>query len=242
MIRLEIHCHAKFSRDSLLPFSLLYLKCRLCGINCIAITEHNNIEGAIKFREYCQKRKSDLCVIVGEEIMTESGEIIGLYLQNEISQGLSCEATIAQIIEQKGIVYIPHPYDAKRKKTVLKEECIKKFASVIDCIECHNGRNVSPLYDKKQQEIATKYGIKKVIGSDAHTFWEIGRNYMSVENIPDTPEKFRSAISTATFHEKKCIKLCHQITRVAKLIRIIEKGKIDELYRIVDNRFRKKVH
>lgn len=242
MIRLETHCHTKFSKDSLLPFSLLYLKCKLCRINCIAITEHNNIVGAIKFKEYCKKRKSDLCVIVGEEIMTDAGEVIGLYLQKEISQGLSCEETITQIIEQKGVVYIPHPYDEKRKKTVLKEECIKTFAPVIDCIECHNGRNNSPLYDKKQQEIANKYGITKVIGSDAHTFLEIGRNYMNVDSIPDTPEKFKNVISTATFHEKKCIKLCHQITKIAKLIRIIEKGNVDELYRIVIKRFEKKMH
>lgn len=241
MMRLEIHCHTKYSKDSLLAFPLLYLKCKLCGINCIAVTEHNNIIGATKFKEYCQKRKKNLFVIVGEEIMTKSGEIIGLYLQKEIPEGLSCEETIAQIREQNGIVYIPHPYDEKRKKTVLKEESIKEFAPVIDCMECHNGRNVSPLYDKKQHEIATKYGITKVIGSDAHTFLEIGRNFMNVESIPDTPEKFRSVIATATFHEKKCIKLCHQITRIAKLIRIIEKGDIDELHRIVNKRFGKRV-
>ena len=241
MIRLETHCHTKFSKDSLLPFTLLYLKCKLCGISCIAITEHNNIIGATKFKEYCRKRKSNLCVIVGEEIMTESGEVIGLYLKKEIPQGLSFEETIAQIREQKGIVYVPHPYDEKRNKTVLKEECIKRFAPVIDCIECHNGRNISPLYDEKQQEIATKYGITKVIGSDAHTFLEIGRNYMNVESVPDTPEKFRSVIATATFHEKKCIKLCHQITRCVKLIRIIEKGNIDELYRIVNKRLGKRM-
>lgn len=135
MIRLETHCHTKFSKDSLLPFTLLYLKCKLCGISCIAITEHNNIIGATKFKEYCRKRKSNLCVIVGEEIMTESGEVIGLYLKKEIPQGLSCKETIAQIREQKGIVYVPHPYDEKRNKTVLKEECIKRFAPVIDCME-----------------------------------------------------------------------------------------------------------
>ena len=77
MIRLETHCHTRYSKDSLLQHSLLYMKCRLCHIDAIAICEHNNILGALKFKEYCSKRKNKVFVIVGEEIMTSSGEIIG---------------------------------------------------------------------------------------------------------------------------------------------------------------------
>ena len=84
MIRLETHCHTKYSKDSMLPFSLLYLKCRLCHINWIAVTEHNNIQGAIEFKKYCEKKKSKLHVIIGEEIMTFDGEVIGLFLKEEI--------------------------------------------------------------------------------------------------------------------------------------------------------------
>ena len=145
MIRLETHCHTRYSKDSLLLHSLLYMKCRLCHIDAIAICEHNNILGALKFKEYCSKRKNKVLVIVGEEIMTSSGEIIGLYLNEEIPAGLSCDETIDRIISQGGVVYVPHPYDEKRSKTVLSEECIFSNSHRIDCMECYNGRNVDEI-------------------------------------------------------------------------------------------------
>lgn len=239
MIYLETHCHTKYSKDSMLPFSLLYLKCRLCHIDWIAITEHNNIQGAIEFKKYCEKKKNKLHVIIGEEIMTTDGEVIGLYLKNEISSGLSCEETMDKICSQGGIVYIPHPYDEKRAKTVLKEECIRNNRSRIDCIECYNGRNISDRYALKQTEIAEKYGLTSVIGSDAHTVFEIGRNYMMVNCIPDSPENFKRALDNVTFHKKKCLQFSHYITKVVKLFRIVKKGNFNEIYRIVEKRYRK---
>ena len=127
MIRLETHCHTRYSKDSLLLHSLLYMKCRLCHIDAIAICEHNNILGALKFKEYCSKRKNKVFVIVGEEIMTSSGEIIGLYLNEEIPAGLSCDETIDRIINQGGVVYVPHPYDEKE----LKQYCVRIVFLVI---------------------------------------------------------------------------------------------------------------
>lgn len=239
MIYLETHCHTKYSKDSMLPFSLLYLKCRLCHIDCIAITEHNNIQGAIEFKRYCEKKKNKLYVIIGEEIMTTDGEVIGLYLKDEISSGLSCEETMDKICSQGGIVYIPHPYDEKRAKTVLKEECIRNNRSRIDCIECYNGRNISDMYELKQTEIAEKYDLTSVIGSDAHTVFEIGRNYMIVNCIPDSPENFKRALENVTFHKKKCLQFSHNITKVVKLFRIVKKGNFNEIYRIIEKRYRK---
>lgn len=239
MIYLETHCHTKYSKDSMLPFSLLYLKCRLCHINWIAITEHNNIQGAIEFKKYCENKKNKLHVIIGEEIMTTDGEVIGLYLKDEIPSGLSCEETMDKICSQGGIVYIPHPYDEKRGKTVLKEECIRNNRSRIDCIECYNGRNISDRYALKQTEIAEKYGLTSVIGSDAHTVFEIGRNYMIVNCIPDSPENFKRALENVTFHKKKCLQFSHNITKVVKLFRIVKKGNFNEIYRIIEKRYRK---
>ncbi len=239
MIRLEIHCHTKYSKDSMLPFSLLYFKCRLHHIDWIAITEHNNILGALEFKRYCEKRKKSINVIIGEEIMTSQGEIIGLFLNEEIKNGLSCNETIDLIKKQNGIIYVPHPYDEKRSKTVLEEECIKNNTYRIDCIECYNGRNISEFYGFKQNDIADKYGLKKVIGSDAHTIWEIGRNYMVVDCIPDSPEHFKKAIENPYFHKKKCLKFSHNITKLVKLLKMIIKGNFNEIYRIVNKRIGK---
>ena len=171
--------------------------------------------------------------------MTSQGEVIGLFLRDEIPSGLSCNETIDLIKKQNGIVYIPHPYDEKRSKTVLVEECIKNNAYRIDCIECYNGRNISESYGFKQNDIADKYGLTKVIGSDAHTIWEIGRNYMLVDCLPDSPEHFKKAIENAYFHKKKCLKISHKITKLVKFIRMMEKRNFNEIYRIINKRFRK---
>ena len=222
MIRLETHCHTRYSKDSLLLHSLLYMKCRLCHIDAIAICEHNNILGALKFKEYCLKRKNKVFVIVGEEIMTSSGEVIGLYLNEEIPAGLSCDETIDRIINQGGVVYVPHPYDEKRAKTVLDEDCIRLNSHRIDCIECYNGRNVDENYGVQQTRIANKYGLVKVVGSDAHTLMEI-----------------RDVIKSCTFHTKPCIKLAHKVTKVAKLMKMIVKGNFNEIYRVINRKIKK---
>lgn len=232
-IKLELHVHTKFSHDSILFFWLLYLKCLFCKIDYIAITEHNNILGAMNFKNYCLKRGNKIKVIIGEEIMTNSGEIIGLFLKKNIQSGLTPKETIEEIISQNGIVYIPHPYDKKRHKSVLKEIYIEKYKNMIDCIEIHNGRNVSEEYDKKQYEIARKYNIQQIIGSDAHTIFEIGRNYIYVDNEIDTSEKFLKAIKEAEFHSKKCLTFCHYITKLVRLMNFIRKGDFYGLFRTI---------
>lgn len=234
---LETHVHTKYSHDSLLCFWMLYARCKARKINYIAVTEHNNIAGAIAFRHYCEKRGDKLKVIIGEEIMTDCGEIIGLYLKETISAGMSAADTIQMIKEQGGIVCVPHPYDEKRAKTVLCETALAENRAGIDCIECHNGRNISPDYDTIQTALAEKYALPKVVGSDAHTVFEIGRNYMEIDVEPSDAEHFKDAIATAHFHRAKCIKVCHQMTKAARIIQLVRRGAWDELYRIVNRKF-----
>lgn len=236
--RLELHVHTKYSHDSIMPFWILYLKCRLCGITHIAITEHNNIDGAMAFREYCLAKGNQLKVIIGEEIMTTDGEIIGLFLNKEINPMQSPCETINAILAQNGVVYVPHPFDKKRYKTVLVEKAILENKDKINCIECHNGRNISSEYSLMQERIADKYGLFKVIGSDAHTIFEVGRNYMDVEVEPRDVQSFMDAIKNATFHKSNCLKFCHTITKFARLIKFVQKGDFDGLYRVINKRIR----
>lgn len=223
-MKLETHVHTRYSKDSLLCFWALYVKCLIMKIDYIAITEHNNINGGINFKKFCLKHGNKVQVIVGEEIFTNSGEIIGLFLEDNISPGLSVEETIKKIKQQDGVVYIPHPYDKKREKTVLKESAISEFRDQIDCIEIHNGRNISNEYDIKQHEIAIKYGLTPVIGSDAHTWIEVGRNYM-ISNCCclDNSEQFIHLIKKCSFHSAKCIKVTHEITKFAKLVKLLKR-------------------
>ena len=86
-MKLELHVHTKYSKDSFLCFWPLYLKCRIRRIRCIAITEHNNINGGVQFKKFCEKRKGKIQVIIGEEIFTNEGEIIGLFLKKKYFAG-----------------------------------------------------------------------------------------------------------------------------------------------------------
>ena len=237
--KIELHVHTKYSHDSILPFWLLYLKCRICKIDYIAITEHNNIAGAKAFKKYCEQRGNKVNVIIGEEIMTNSGEIIGLFLKENIPSGLSPENTINNILKQGGIVYIPHPYDKKREKTVLLERYISENKEKIHCMEIYNGRNISNEYGRKQEQLAQKYNINGVIGADAHTFFEIGRNYMLVNIRPNSAINFLKAIENKNIKMSKCLNFCHYITKIDKMINFIRKGDIDGFCRIINKKFRK---
>ena len=232
----EFHVHTKYSSDSLLSYWLLLLMLKIKNINTVAITDHNEVAGALKYKN--KFKKHGIEVIVGEEIMTNKGEIIGLGLNQIIKPYLSPSETIKEIKKQNGIVYVPHPYDEKRYKTVLKEEEINKHKKEIDYIEIHNGRNYKDEFSNKQKEISNKYKIKGIVGSDSHTFFELGRNYIiTKEKI--TINNMRSNLEDAKYIRKPSIKFAHQWTKVAKLVTLIKKGDINGIKRIINQKIKK---
>ena len=237
-IRAEFHTHTRFSQDSMLNKFFMLFMLKLKKIKLIAITDHNEIKGAIKYQKFFKKFNID--VIVGEEVMTDSGEIIGLFLNQKIEPLQTPEQTIKQIKAQNGIVYLPHPYDQKRYKTVLKEEKQIKLKDKFDFIEIHNGRNVSENYSRIQRNIQKNLGITPIVGSDSHTFIELGRNYVEIEytNIEDFRNNMKSIIGKSKFNKKKCIKFTHTVTKFARVIKMIEKGELNEIYRIIFERRR----
>ena len=230
----EFHVHTRISKDSILCFWILLLMLKIKKINTIAITDHNEIKGALKCKQIFKKYNIE--VIVGEEIYTTKGEIIGLNLTKKIEKNLSPEQTIEEIENQGGIIYIPHPYDEKRFKTVFEEKYIEKFRDRIHFIEV---QNILTKFGEKQNDIANKYNITKICGSDAHTFFEIGRNYVitdkqiNSDNIMELKNKF-------ILKEKKCIKVSHTCTKIARIIKMIGKGEFYEIYRIINKRFERK--
>lgn len=238
-VRAEFHTHTRFSKDSILNKFFILLMCKIRKIKVIAITDHNEINGAIKYKKFLKKFGID--VIVGEEVMTNCGEIIGLFLNKKIEPLQTPEQTIKEIKNQKGIVYLPHPYDEKRYKTVLSKEKQIKLKKEFDFIEIHNGRNISEDYSRKQEEIQKELNVTPIIGSDAHTFIELGRNYAEIEykDIRDFQDNIHSVIENANFHKKKCIKFAHTLTKFARVITMIEKGEFNELHRVVFKRRRK---
>lgn len=234
-MRAEFHIHTTASSDSLLTKCLLFLMCRIKKIECIAITDHNEIKNALAYRSFFEKK--GISVIVGEEIFTTDGEVIGLYLNSKIEPNMSLSETIKEIKQQKGLVYVPHPYDGKRHKNVLAKELIAQHAKDIDLIECHNGRNIKEKYSNVQNGIAEEIGITKIVGSDAHTFYEIGRNYCEIDSC--SKEHLVKEIKKEKFLKSKCIKLAHHNTKIVRLIKIIAGGKWNELSRIINKKLKR---
>ena len=235
-VNAEFHIHTRYSHDSILNYFFILYMCKLKKINLIAITDHNEVVGAQKYKEKLAKHNIE--VIVGEEIFTKDGEIIGLYLLEKIEPNLTPSETIHLIKKQGGYVYIPHPYDEKRYKSVLKYDEIIKNKKDIDFIEIHNGRNIEESFSKKQEEISNELtNATKIIGSDAHTFYELGRNIVTFEYRGK--EDLKESIKTGKFKKKECIRLAHLNTKIARIITLIEKGEWYELYRIIKRKCKK---
>lgn len=233
MVKIEFHVHTRYSGDSLLRLRRLYRTLRAHGIDWVAITDHNTAEGALAFRRRYDGHR--IRVIVGEEIMTTEGEIIGLFLKETIPSGMTPEATVAAIEAQGGLVYVPHPYDEKRAETVLRASALARLGDRVHLIERYNGRNVSPAYEAKQASIALCVPALPVVGSDAHSAPELGRNYMIAEPF-SSPEELLAALEDADAVTAPCHPAAHRLTRWAKLLGWIKKGDFRALSRALHRR------
>lgn len=229
-MRTEFHVHTKASRDSLMGRRSLLAMCRARKVGCVAITDHNEVHGAVSFKPYLEAH--GVSVIVGEEIFTSEGEIIGLFLSERVEPGMTPEQTIAEIRRQGGIVYVPHPHDEKRRKTVLSEDAQRRLASEFDCMETHNGRNVSAAYSERQADIASELGVPAVVGGDSHCFFEVGRN-VCVTDEPFMRDGFSRVLSTARFETSSCHPLAHAVTRLVRLAKMIGRGDFRGVHRVL---------
>lgn len=233
LMRTEFHVHTKYSHDSVLGQWGLLIACKIRKVDCIAITDHNEIEGALSFRSFLGKHGID--VIVGEEIFTSEGEIIGLFLSDKIEPGLSPENTIKEIRRQNGIVYVPHPYDEKRCGTVLSTSAQFRLAKEFDCMEVHNGRNVKREFSAKQEEIARALNQMAVVGGDSHCGFEVGRN-CCLTGDPFSRESFCEVLNEAIFVTSGCHPFSHLATRMVRAMKMIAKGDISGVCRILSRK------
>jgi len=233
----EFHIHTRYSKDSILAYWLLLLIAKRKKIDTLVITDHNEIDGALKYKE--KFKKHNIEIIVGEEIFTKKGEIIGLNLKKKIEPNLTPKQTIKEIRKQGGLVYVPHPYDEKRYKTVLELSEIEKNKDEIDFIEVHNGRNIDRQFSIEQNEIAETYKLRKVIGSDAHTFFELGRNYVTTTKKIKA-DSILESYKNPEFIKEDCINFAHTWTRFARIITMIGKGDFGELFRVINRKCKRK--
>lgn len=213
MLNVDMHVHTYYSKDSRMKFKNLEKAAIKNDMDVLIITDHNRIDGALKFKDYTKK----LNVIIGEEIMTTKGEIIGLFINKQIPSGLSPKETIKKIKEQDGLVYIPHPFDRLRSSAI-KEEILYDITSDIDIIEVFNSRNVFKKDNNKALKFAREHNISKGVGSDSHTRFEVGQSYIKIDNFNGAKE-FLINMKNSTLKTKKSSITVHFITKYIKKIR-----------------------
>ncbi len=210
MLKADLHVHTEFSFDCATPLEKLIQRCLKQNIGCLAVTDHNTIQGAVRVKEMAPFK-----VIVGEEIKTREGDLIGLFLQEEVPPGLSATETAKLIKEQGGLVSLPHPFDRFRG-SVMSEKGRAELLPMTDMIEAFNARNTLPDADRKARELADTHGIALCAVSDAHSLGEIGKAYTLVPDFSYGSQDFLEALRQGTLVKRRSNPLVHLISTYVK--------------------------
>ena len=190
MLRLDLHVHTRFSKDSQAPVTSVVKHCQKSGLDLVAITDHNNIQGALEVQS-----AAPFQVIIGGEIKSAAGDIIGLFLQEEIPGGLAAAETAQLIKEQGGLVVAPHPF-CRLRPTALGLRALLEILPLVDLIEGFNSHTVMPGDNDKGEKFAQEHSLPMVACSDAHSALELGRTFTEVpaEEFDGTPEGLLRAV------------------------------------------------
>ncbi len=192
-IAVDLHLHTNWSHDCQIPVEELLDQAEAQGLGAIAVTDHNVFGGALEAVELARGR--DLVVIPGEEVKTDGqGEVIGLFLSEEIPRGLSFAETIAAIKAQGGIVYLPHPFD--RLHAIPDAATLHRHLQDLDVLEVYNARLLFETYNDEALRFARKYGLTMGAGSDAHVVQGIGTGGLRMPAF-DGPEEFLAGLRLA---------------------------------------------
>jgi glycosyltransferase involved in cell wall biosynthesis len=191
LIDVDLHMHTDHSHDCVTPVEVLLATAKARGLGAIAVTDHNEISGALEARE----KASGIKVIVGEEVKTaDQGEVIGLFIEERIPRGLTLAETIAEIKRQGGIVYVPHPFD--RMHAVPDYEHLLGVLGDVDAIEVFNPRVAIQEFNEEAARFAAKYRIPAGAGSDAHVAQGLGSVRIRMPDF-EGPQEFMEALRAA---------------------------------------------
>jgi predicted metal-dependent phosphoesterase TrpH/glycosyltransferase involved in cell wall biosynthesis len=189
----DLHMHTHWSHDCSIEVDELLDHAEAEGLGAIAITDHNVFGGALEAVEKARGR--DLTVIPGEEVKTDDqGEVIGLFLREEIPRGMSFADTVAAIREQEGIVYLPHPFD--RLHAIPFPATLHRNLHELDVLEVYNARLLFEAYNDEALRFARKYGLPMGAGSDAHVLQGVGTGALRMRAF-EGPEEFMLSLHTA---------------------------------------------
>jgi predicted metal-dependent phosphoesterase TrpH len=192
LVLCDLHMHTEHSHDCAVPVETLLDYAEAQGLGAIAITDHNVFAGAQEAAEGARGR--ELTVIPGEEVKTDAGEVIGLFLEREIPRGMSMEDTIAAIREQNGVVYLPHPFD--RLHTIPDAQSLHRHLAEIDVFEVYNARLLFEGFNDEALRFARKYNLTMGAGSDAHVLQGVGTGLVRMRAF-DSAEEFLISLRSA---------------------------------------------
>jgi hypothetical protein len=191
LIDVDLHMHTDHSYDCATPVEVLLAEARARGLGAVAITDHNEISGALE----AQAKADGIKIIVAEEVKTAGqGEVIGLFLSEKIPKGLTLAETIAEIKRQGGLVYVPHPFD--RMHSVPDYEHLLPVVDDVDAIEVFNPRIAIAEFNEEAVRFAAKYRIPAGAGSDAHVPQGLGSVRIRMRDF-DGPEEFLQSLRDA---------------------------------------------
>ena len=212
-MKVDLHMHTHFSPDSGAPARSIVARCVKSGLNYIAVTDHNTIRGALEVRSI-----AEFPVIVGEEVKSSAGDIIGLFLEEEVPRGLSPLATVEAIRAQGGLVMVPHPFDRLRPSAI-KYEALLEILPYVDIMESFNAHNLFMRDNEKATVFSRQHHLVEAAVSDSHTPMELGSTFMEIQDFDGTPQGLKDALAGARAVTKRANRLLRLTTVYVKLTR-----------------------
>jgi predicted metal-dependent phosphoesterase TrpH len=207
-VRVDMHTHSEYSPDSRTPLRVQAAAVKAAGLNIVCATDHNTIEGALRLRELADGFR----VIVGEEVSTRDGEIIGLFLEKAVPRDLSAEETIRRIHDQGGVVSVPHPF-SRNRMFHLRRSVLERVWQDIDCIEVFNAREAFTKDNVRAAAFAKEKELPGAAGSDAHRASEIGRAWVEIDDFVGRDD-FIAALREGSVIGKLTGNYIHLMTRL----------------------------
>jgi predicted metal-dependent phosphoesterase TrpH len=223
----DLHSHSSASFDSVAHPRKMLEKARRIGLTHLAITDHERIDGALRARDLGIE---GIAVIVGEEVRTRDGDMIGLFLEEAVPPGMDAAETAAAISGQGGIVGLPHPFDGLRSSGGSKAEdgeaTLEKLASLVDYVEVHNARayrDSNPLAGA----YALRHDLPALASSDSHSIMEIGIASTVLPGRFETAAELKALLPEASIVPGRASYYIRLWTPVAKLVqRVRGNGRI----------------
>jgi predicted metal-dependent phosphoesterase TrpH len=212
MLKADLHLHTKYSFDCTTTPQAIIRRCQKIGINCVAVADHGTIEGAQRVKEIAPFR-----VIVAEEILTPLGEVMGMFLTEPIPSNIPVDEAFGRIKAQNGLVCLPHPFDSMRGINDRGFSQIIELLPQVDVLEVFNSRAMRfANSNAKALAFATKHGLLKSAGSDAHTSGEIGHAYVEMPEFDDV-DGFRHALAQGHIFGHHTCPMIHVVSTLKTL-------------------------